>query len=221
MNEFIVDFINSDFRPIIEECEKFCLIVRGIEFQKISVTKLDELLKEIVKIKTLMIKNLDEDASNCCLSLEMTAYALQHELKFWISLKEDRMGDAWDELIRAESNASNAISAHIISGHLVDYLYRLEILEKLMFPTMAFFSPGFVILSSQCTICDSEYGFCDHLKGLPYMGKICRRKITEMKIQEVSIVPKPANRHARVVSMTLDGKLRDILTWREIQKTDI
>jgi hypothetical protein len=84
---------------------------------------------------------------------------------------------------------------------------------------MVFLSPGFLILSSKCSICGKEYGFCDHLIGLPYMGQLCAREITEMKIEEISIVPMPANKSARVRVMSLDGCMRNTMTWREEKET--
>lgn len=215
MNSIFVNFIETVYRPTIEECEKFCCIVRGIEFQKEAVKKIEDLKIKLMDIKTSMIQIQDEDAANCCLSLEKVASAKQHEFRLWIALKEDRMRDAWDDLVNAESSTNDAIIAHDISAPMVENFKRLKTIEELLFPHMIFVSPGFIILSSRCTICGCEYGSCDHLKGLPYMGEICAREITKTRIQEISIVNDPANRHARMIAMEIDGVKRDMLTWRE------
>ena len=217
MNEEVVRFSEMTYRPILEGCQNFLYFVRGIEFQIEAVNKLEQLIKEVMTIKAHMIENQDEDAANCCLSLEMVAKALIHEIKMWISLKEDRTGDAWDELISAETAADMAISAHPISNNMIDYIFRLKEFEKILFPKVIFLSPGYVILSSRCSICGNEYGTCDHLKGLPYMGQICVDEITDTQIAEVSIVATPANRHCRIYKMKVDGAMRDIFTWRVME----
>lgn len=216
MNRRVIKFLETIFNPTIEECEKYCFIVRGIEYQRDAVLRLDELKGQIAKIKSAMVQELDEDAANCCLSLEMGASALQHELSLWIAIKEDRMDDAWDELVSAESTTDAAVRAHKISDHMVRYYYRLQAIEKLLFPKIIFTSPGYTYQFSRCTICGSEYGSCDHLKGLAYMGEFCTQELLEVSIRELSIVDEPANRHARITSMTIDGVMRDHLTWRVV-----
>lgn len=216
MNKKVAQFISSKFQPTIGECEKFLFLVRGVELQRDAAQTLEDLKGDILHLKNSMIRKKEEDAANCCLSLEMATLALQHELRLWVALKEDRMNDAWDELVDAESYTDAAIRAHEISNHMMAYFKRLNSIEELLFPGIIFMSPGFTILSSRCTICGSEYGSCDHLKGLPYMGKFCAREITKMRMQEISIVDTPANRHARVTAITIDGAIRDLLTWRVV-----
>ena len=53
-------------------------------------------------------------------------------------------------------------------------------------------SPGGEVIGARCSICDAEYGDCDHIRGRPYMGEFCRRIIYRMKLTEVSVVDEPA-----------------------------
>lgn len=216
MNDILVEFVEKIFRPTIKDCQRFCFIVRAIEFQKESVDRLEGLKSQIAEIKKNMVEIKDEEAANCCLSLEDITEAIIHELKMWIDIKEDKMGDAWDELINAEMSADAAISAYTTLNNITDYLQNLSVLEGILFPKIIFVSPGMIINSSRCNICGSEYGGCDHLKGLPYMGQLCVQEITEAKFEEVSIVENPANKHARMAAMTIDGVNRDLLTWRKV-----
>jgi hypothetical protein len=213
-NEF-VKYIETVFKPTLDSCQKFLYLTRGIEFQKESLCVLENVLKELANHKQRLIEIKDEEAANYCLSFQSSTKAVIHELRMWIAFKEDKMGDAWDELVNAQLQVDTAISAHATANNLTSYLKRLIAFEKLLFPPMLFLSPGFFIISSKCSICEQEYGNCNHLKGLPYMGEICARKITECKIEEVSLVSEPASKHARVRSISDEEKMRDIITWRE------
>jgi hypothetical protein len=41
--------------------------------------------------------------------------------------------------------------------------------------------------------------------------------ITEMELEEVSLVDNPANKHCRVLTIETDGKKIDIMTLREVE----
>jgi hypothetical protein len=95
------------------------------------------------------------------------------------------------------------------------YASRLESYEHLLFPPMMFCSTGSVVRKSLCSICNEDYGDCDHEKGQVYMGEICARHIHEAELEEVSMVKNPASKLHRVYEFTEGGISKDVLTLRE------
>ncbi|MCI0485917.1 MAG: hypothetical protein L0229_04875 [Blastocatellia bacterium] len=218
MNENVQVFVEQ-FNESTIDCQKFCFMARGKEFQEEAVQKLVALKQQASDLKAELIASCDEQSANLLLSLEEAIEALCYELRMWIALKEDDPNSAWDCLISAQSAMLTAIQSHSAVSHLEGYVQRLHFLEKILFPPQTFLSPGIVIEESKCSICGEEYGECDHLKGKPYMGRICAKEITKAKIRECSLVEEPANRHARILRFTDGGITRDVMTWRIITET--
>jgi len=213
----------KEFNEVIGECEKFCFMSRGKEFQQEAVKKLVRLKQKAISLKEQMMKVKDENSANAMLSLENLIDAKISELEMWIAFKENNPNKAWDFLINAQSAVRTAAQAHNIAIDLnaEAYASKLHLLEKFLFPPQIFLSPSFVIEKAECSICGSEYGECKHIVGKPYMGKMCYIKITKIKERkEVSIVEEPANKHARVFQFTDEGVTRDFMTWRRIEKSD-
>jgi hypothetical protein len=48
------------------------------------------------------------------------------------------------------------------------------------------------------------------------MGTLCSRIITKSELTEISIVDSPANKHARAMSFSENGKTIDSLTLQEV-----
>ena len=61
---------------------------------------------------------------------------------------------------------------------------------------------------------------CNHIKGKLYGGELCVRVITEMELEEVSLVDVPANKQCRVLTTAYNGKTVDTLTLREVEQTN-
>ena len=139
----------------------------------------------------------------------------------WLALKDDDPALAWNYLVDAQTAVESAMQAHALANDMENYVERLAILEKVLFPPQLFFSPGMIIREARCSICNEEYGECDHVQGRPYMGQMCVRKIIEADIEEVSLVENPANKKARGIFFTnpKEGVRRDFLTWRVVPPT--
>lgn len=219
MNAEITDFLD-EFESTIQECERFAFAVRAREFQVEGIEKLRILGERLSAMKARAIEASDEDSANCLLCLERITMALEKELGMWVAFKDDKPALAWDELVSAQSFALDAIRAHEIGTNAIHYFEKLELLERLLFPPMMFMSPGVIVLASECTICGSEYGECNHIKGRPYMGEICTRKLTKVEVREVSIVSNPANKHARIYQISEGNTMRDLLSWRELPSSE-
>jgi hypothetical protein len=206
----------AEFEKVIKYCERLCYATTAEKHQREAIAKLGALYAEIDARKTRAIVASDEDYANCLLSIGLVTAALEHELNMWVALKEDNSALAWDELIEAQTCATNSVRAHAVAHRMIAFVERLERLEAVLFPPMIFVSLGMIIHASKCSVCDSEYGDCSHIKGLPYMGQMCVRKITEFKTIERSIVPNPANKHARMAAISDGNTTRDLLTWRTV-----
>lgn len=214
----------SDFRDhfndVIESVHKYLIFVRAIEYQEKSIDTLDNLLTECISNKEEAIGEQKEYDANAYLCFECIINALIFELKFHISLKKDDIDGAWNHLINAQQAASDAMKAHEYGSHLEGYIKRLYALENLLFPSPVFFSSGFLVKKSTCSICGAEYGECDHIKGRPYMGKMCSRIINEAELREVSVVDDPSDKRCRAISFEEDGVTYNVFTHRIMKKNE-
>jgi len=215
MNKEVEIFRDKLFK-VADETARFCFLSRAKEFQLQSCQRLEELKVEATSLKKEMVKAKDEDSANALLSFEEMIMTAISELKMWVALKEDNPSSAWDYLINAQTAARTAMQAHSIANHLDRYIKRLNLLEKLLFPPQMFFSPGVIIKDSECSICGKEYGECDHVVGRAYMGEMCSRHIKKCEFNEISLVEEPANKQARIVTITDGPVIRDFLTWRAV-----
>jgi hypothetical protein len=216
MRNEISDFLR-EFEKTIKENQKFIYLVRGIELQKDSLSHLEAFLKKAVELKETMIKVSDEESANTMLGLEEYLAAYASELRMLICLKEDKMEEAWEQLVNGQMFLRSSLQASNITLQFGgnNYVQKLTLIEKLLFPPQTFFSIGATAASSQCSICGKEYGECDHLVGKPYMGKLCYRIITKIKeMKEVSIVNDPGNKLCRVTSISDGDHARNFMTWR-------
>jgi hypothetical protein len=115
----------------------------------------------------------------------------------------------------------SVIRNHPLNGDSLNgYLQRLEVYEKLLFPQMMFSSVGGIVKKSECSICGTDYDECDHIKGNYYMGEMCCRIISEMELEEVSMVENPANKGCRALTIQdNNGDVIDLMTLRKMDNS--
>jgi len=219
MKSEVKKFLEKFNKAMIEEIGRFLYLVRDKHYQKEAIDKLIKLRQQAVNLKEKMINESDEENANILLSVENIAEAIINELKMWIALKEDKVNEAWDYLVDAQSAIRTALQAHEIALKLngEGYANKLHLIEKLIFPPQIFFSPGFVIEESKCSICGKNYEECEHIVGKAYMGKMCYQIITKCKLKEISVVASPGNKKARALTFTDGNITRDYMTWRIIK----
>lgn len=212
-------FLEKFNKVMGEEIGKFLYLVRDKQYQKEAIGKLIKLKQETLSLKEKMINKANEESANILLSIESIMEAIINELRMWIALKEDRVNEAWDYLVDAQSAIRTALQAHGIALKLNGerYANKLHLIEKLIFPPQVFFSPGFVIEEAKCSICGKNYEECEHIVGKAYMGKMCYRIITKCKLKEISVVASPGNKKARALTFTDGNITRDYMTWRIIE----
>lgn len=216
MNEEATNFL-GEMAKHVDQYRAVRYITRASEFHDDTIGALQRSAAEASELKCDAVVKADEDSANAFLSLEEALVCFINELKMWIALKKDEPNEAWGYLVYAETSAQTSLQAHPVGEMFKVDFERLDLLEHLLFPPQIFFSLGFVAKRSSCSICGGEYGECGHLVGRAYMGEICVRIIAEItQINEVSVVPNPANKQARMTSMTREGIVRDVMTWRAL-----
>lgn len=209
----------DEFNQMATIAQKKAFITVGIEIQREEIETIQNYLNDLCELKKEFVKRDLENEANLVYCIENSLLAIAYELQMLITLKEDKMAEAWDNLVRAQVIYGTVISNSPFQSQENDnYLHRLEQYEKLLFPNFYFQSVGGIIKESHCSICNQKSGKCDHIKGKLYKGELCARVITDIKLEEVSFVKNPANKHCRVISITQNGKAIDILTLREINK---
>lgn len=65
------------------------------------------------------------------------------------------------------------------------------------------FSVGMIIRESECSICGKDPRRCWHIKGRTYDGEMCVRIIRKADLIDVSLVDRPANPEARILSIEI------------------
>lgn len=127
-------------------------------------------------------------------------------------LKSGDFYEAWCLLEQVE------IGQHFLQRHLAinKDSYELPFIQKhvtqfqALFPYKHFFSPGMLILKTECSICHKPRSIrrpCGHLLGEIYDGEMCARHVTKVKLLEVSLVTNPRQKYS--VLFSTDPKTGD------------
>lgn len=73
-------------------------------------------------------------------------------------------------------------------------------------------SIGFVAREVECSICNRDPDECDHITGRIYGGRRCVRVVKDLDLLEISLVARPEQPDARIMSMSIDmSRMRDFL----------
>ena len=196
--------------------QRKAFVTVGIEIQKKEIETIINYRSELKELKNQFVEKNLEKESNLIYCLENSLLAVQYELQMLVNIKEDKMNEAWGNLVNAQVIYGTVVRNCPFELESTNrYVERLEAYEKLLFPKMFFSSVGGIIKKSNCSICKESYGKCNHIKGRLYYGELCVREITEMELEEVSLVDVPANKHCVMLQTTINNKTVDILTLRE------
>ena len=213
MNRRESEFVLS-INAIIEEVERLHWIVRDKELQRGACGRLEDKVAEILKEKHSAVQRQDEDYANCLLGCECTARAVLAELRMWMLLKEEQPDDAWTELVNAQSLVLGAMRAHRGFSHLAPLIERLDVIERVIFPQQVFVSAGLTVRKQNCSVCGEEYGDCEHLAGMPYMGRFCSIVAGDFEANHVAIVDRPADKRCRVTHYETEEGVRNRMTLK-------
>lgn len=214
-----IEVINllDEFDKVLQRAERISVFTRDIELQKKEVENLTVLIENSNKLKDENKNRFSEPELNLILCLIISLDAVKSEISMIICLKNNEMDFAWGHLVEAQNSVSIVARNHPISDgkYLNGYISKLIAFEKTLFPPMMFASIGGIIKKSICTICNSDYEQCDHIKGKLYMGELCVCEIHKMDLEEVSLVENPANKMCRQLEVDFDGKNVDTFTLLE------
>lgn len=208
----------NEFNEMAQIAQTKSFITVGIEIQKEEINTLELYRADLAELKKDYVERGWENEANLVYCIDAILNVMQYELEMFVNFKEDKMSAAWGNLVNAQTLLPTAIRNFPFEEKtLENYAVKLANYERLLFPTLQFQSIGGIIKKSECSICHQDPNICDHLKGKLYMGEICCTIISEMDLEEVSLVDNPANKHCRVISMQSGDKTWDILTLREIK----
>ncbi|MFK7050201.1 hypothetical protein FLACOL_00170 [Flavobacterium columnare] len=208
----------SEFNEMASIAQKKAFITVGIEIQKEEIETIQNYIQNLNSLKKEYANKNFENEANLVYCIENSLLAIANELQMLVYIKEDKMNEAWNSLVKAQVIYGTVISNSTFQDESNEkYLTKLAQYEKLLFPHLFFQSVGGIIKKSHCSICKEKSGKCNHIKGKLYNGELCTRIITEMELEEISLVKNPANKHCRIISIEQNGKNIDILTLREIK----
>jgi len=219
MKEFLENpkLLVDEFNEVAAIAQRKAFITVCAEIQKKEIETLKVYREGLFDLKKKYVERGLKNEANLIYCLEKSLESVQFELQMLVNIKEDKMSEAWDNLIDAQL-AYGVVLRNPLQGFEPTndgYIARLDAYEKLLFPKMAFFSVGGIAKKYLCSICNDNYAKCNHIKGKLYNGELCTRKISEMTAEEISLVETPANKHCRALTMFHNGKAVDILTLRE------
>lgn len=207
----------NEFNELIDVAQSKSFITVGIEIQKNEIEVLRRYQENLQELKAGFIARHLENEANLVWCLISSVNIIENELLMLVNIKEDKMAEAWANLVRAQVVIGCVMRNHPFdSSQLEGQVRRLSSYEEILFPKMFFQSVGGIIKKSECSICHKDLDTCDHLKGKLYWGELCYRVITEMDLEEVSLVENPANKLCRIISIEKDGAKWDVLTLRSL-----
>lgn len=206
----------KEFNEMAQVAQRKAFISVGIEIQKEEIETLTNYRNELKELKKQFVERNLENEANLIYCIDNSLLAVQYELQMLVNIKEDKMRDAWGNLVNAQVIYGTVVRNFPCELETtIGYIERLEAYEKLLFPKMFFSSVGGIIKKSNCSICKESYGKCNHIKGRLYNGELCVRVISEMELEEVSLVDVPANKHCITLTTTINNKTVDPITLRE------
>jgi hypothetical protein len=205
----------KEFNEMASIAQRKAFITIGIEIQKEEIEIIKVYRTDLSNLKKQFIERKLENEANLVYCIENSLLAIQYELQMLINIKEDKMNEAWGNLVNAQVIYGTVVRNYPFKFEVENgYVERLDKYEKLLFPKMFFSSVGGIIKKSNCSICKETYNKCEHIKGRLYNGELCVREITEMVLEEASLVEVPANKHCRTLTTTYNEKTVDLLTLR-------
>jgi hypothetical protein len=191
----------------------------GIEFQREHAEKLGALRNQLKKIRYEFIGQSNEPYANAAFRAQMLVSGVLNFVEMWVLVKQDEPADAWIKLVDAQKDFEIAQRILFLEETQAILMHLLAV-ERVCFPPQTFLSSGYTYPEAFCSICNQQYGECDHIRGRIYMGQICRRRIPKSTVTESSIVFEPRDKRCRIAEYAEDGKVYCTLTRRELPQAE-
>lgn len=213
--------IVEKYNKKISEAMHYNYLVRDHDLQTNQYEDLEKCKKEIKELKYQSINQRDEQRANMFFFLQCLINSVVSILKMWIALKKNDYVEAWTKLIDAQEYVAVSLRANVQDFGVGRYVESLSQIEKVIFPGWPrYFSPSIVETNGKCSICKNDYGSCDHIEGLVYMGQLCQRIDRQpIEVKEVSMVSIPRDKRCIIRYISTDeGKKRDYITWKVLDE---
>jgi hypothetical protein len=186
-----------------------------------AIEKLKIIKGKILTFKYDAVNKEEEDLANLMLAMQCGVNSFISELNCILSLKENLFEKAWDFLIDAQEYTMWSYRAAPHNKILPSRYQDLILLEKAYFPKMVYLSMGAIVSNGKCSICKSLIDECDHLEGVPYMGRICQIvDYSIVDVNHIAIVEKPRDKRCILLSFSDETKenMIDRFTKEPIKK---
>jgi hypothetical protein len=216
MDRILTDQIETEVDQALSRGFRVCFASVDIELQASETQLAYETHKRLEGYRDQAALDLDEPTANAALIGLSAVGALIHEMQMWQLLKADRIEEAWDQLVDAQSNL-RFVLRHRDQRCLIEWSARLLAAEEMLFPPQVFVSSGHTFESADCTICGKVYGDCEHLATRIYMGRVCQMRIYGLVPDHVAIVDDPRDKACRITRTRHGDFMFCTLTHRQME----
>lgn len=223
MTQEIEEFV-SECNDLLQESMAFSIMCRDASLQKSMSEKLKSRLEEISQLKLAAACDGFDDIANMLLGTGCALGSVLACIQMCLNLKKDKPHDAWRSLVAAQRAVRGSMRAHSGCENMTGLSEYLSQVEHCLFPPQVFTSLGASYGESFCSICDADYGSCDHIAGLPYAGEFCSIIIRNSVVEEISIVDQPEDKSCIITAFgDADGTIKDRLSLMPVppEKTNL
>ncbi|MEZ2417278.1 hypothetical protein [Luteibacter sp. RCC_6_2] len=202
------------YSTFIDACVHLNYMVRSTELQRLKAEEIDSYIIGIKAVKRHAVVEQWEDVAHLMFHFQCMLRSVQSALRVWVELKEGDSVRAWSHLVDAQEYCATALLAKDHNGAqtLHGVLGRME---SCLFPAFKIFnSAAYIETAGDCSICGQPFGDCDHIEGLIYWGRLCRRaNVRIIEADHVSLVTHPRDRRCIITSHSNDdGRMVDVMS---------
>jgi len=216
------DVIDS-YNDFIDSANSLNLLVRSTRLQKEKISDIDEYIKCIKNFKRQAASKGDEQFANLLFHFQCMLRCVQSSIEMWLHLKDEEYQRAWCCLVDAQEYKDVALKIEDHDGirRIEDFLGKVR--DAIFPPWTHYNSAAFSSTIGQCSICGEPFGDCDHIEGLIYSGRLCRRvSIQFLEGHHSAIVSNPRDRRCIITEISKDdGNMIDIFTLERTGDVDV
>ncbi len=210
------DVIDS-YNNFIDSANSLNLLVRSTRLQKEKIEDIEEYIRFIKSFKHQAASKGDERFANLLLHFQCMLRCVQSSLNMWLHLKDEDYQKAWSCLVDAQEYKDVALKIEDHDGvrRMEDFLTKVR---EVVFPPWGHYnSAAFSSTIGHCSICNESFGDCDHIEGLIYAGRLCRRVgVQILEGYHSAIVENPRDRRCIITEVSKDnGRMMDVFTLEE------
>ncbi|WP_114241453.1 hypothetical protein [Dyella sp. C9] len=210
------DIIDS-YNSFIDSANSLNLLVRSSRLQQEKVLEIDEYIGYIKGFKHQVASRGDERFANLLFHFQCMLRCVQSSIRMWMHLKEDNHQKAWCCLVDAQEYKDVAlkIEDHVGVRRVEEFLEKVR--DTVFPPWTHYNSAAFTSTIGRCSICGKPFGDCDHVEGMVYLGRLCRRVgIQLLEANHCAIVSNPRDRRCIFAEISRDdGRMMNVFTLED------